>query len=301
MQSAIQLIKDNKSQFPDFDYYIPLMQKAVNNQESQPDICIETCKSLIEGVSKTILINLNIKSRDEVTKLSESLSKLVKEAVFALRKSDNVIEDNFAARCASLADMMGVLRNERGDISHGKAVPKQSKSNDKLSKLTLQMTESILYYMLDGFFILQVRPVSYDENPRFNNFLDKTNAPKQDVPYSKFLYDNDYTDYTEKMANYISSNGFTGRLVDITDNNGIMVLTVEDIGGLYGKHGKKYQLKNNWERGYKERLKKAQSLKGLTITTTVWSDFDPLEWFSDIEEYVDMSGGYDEPFSKDDY
>lgn len=212
MKSVINLIKENKKYFPEFDYYIALLQKAENNQDVQPDICIEVCKSLIEGASKVILIERGSDTKEELEK--KNVNALVKEATKLLKQDDNVIEDDFIRRCASLAQALGALRNARGDISHGRSVPKEPKSTDKLSKLVLNMTESILYYMLDAFFIIHrdKLPVHYEDNVDFNNYLNMTNSPMDEtpyarllskkMPYSRLLYEQDNPSYIEKLAEF---------------------------------------------------------------------------------------------------
>ena len=70
-----------------------------------------------------------------------------------------MIENDFVTRRTSLAYAFGMLRNERGDISHGKGVPKEKNSNERLAALAMQMSEGIISYMLDPFYSLNLRPV----------------------------------------------------------------------------------------------------------------------------------------------
>jgi hypothetical protein len=50
MKSAAELIIENAGRYPEFRYYLAIIKKAERNVSSQPDICIETCKALFEGI-----------------------------------------------------------------------------------------------------------------------------------------------------------------------------------------------------------------------------------------------------------
>ncbi|MCJ8149485.1 abortive infection family protein [Shinella sedimenti] len=227
MRQAVELIVHHAGRYPEFRYYISLMKKAESYLSNQPDICIETCKSLLEGVSKSIIERLDTTAkREELDK--KDVGPLIKQAARLLKKADNVIEDDFVTRCSSLAHALGTLRNERGDISHGKAVPKTASSNDRLSALCLSMTENVLSYMLDAFYSIPPEPsehsqeidetvevepdlpiVSYDDNGDFNDWLDeKYPLPEGRLIYSSALYELYYEDYVIKLEEF--REGFGG-------------------------------------------------------------------------------------------
>ena len=84
MKSAIELIIENADHYPEFRYYIPLIKKAERNLENQPDICIEICKSLFEGVSKSILERISPEiTREELDKLE--VGPLVKKSSYGFK------------------------------------------------------------------------------------------------------------------------------------------------------------------------------------------------------------------------
>ena len=225
MKNAIELITENIEEYPEFEYYIkPIIEKAEKNLPNQPDICIEICKALFEGVSKSIIEKLvKPASQEDIKKLE--MGPLVKKAAKLLKENDNVIEEDFITRSVSLAYALATLRNERGDISHGRAVPKHKKSNVRLAYLSYQMTEGIVSYMLDSFFriskklkdekarkptvtedILDLEQVKYENNMEFNNLLD-TDKPWDDkLSYSKALYELYYEDYLIRLNDYKDSN-----------------------------------------------------------------------------------------------
>lgn len=224
MRQVVELIVDNAGHYPEFRYYIKILKKAESDLSNHPDICIETCKSLLEGVSKSIIERLEpTAKREDLDK--RDVGPLIKQAARLLKKADNVIEDDFVTRCTSLAYALGTLRNERGDISHGKAVPKTASSNDRLSALCLSMTGNVLSYMLDAFYSIpqkveetlqdvdediEIEPdlpvVSYDQNNDFNDWLDdKYPLPDGRLIYSSALYELYYEDYVIKLEEYRKS------------------------------------------------------------------------------------------------
>lgn len=225
MKQAIELIVNNAERYPEFRYYIGIMKKAENNLSNQPDICIEACKSLLEGISKSIIERLD--STAERKKLDDmNVSPLIKKAAQLLKKADNVIEDDFVTRCSSLAHAMGTLRNDRGDISHGKAVPKTLSSNDRLSTLCLTTTESVICYMLDAFYGIAVAEkelpketigpeevvsdlpiISYEDNSDFNDWLDEKHPLEGRLIYSYALYELYYEDYVIQLEEFHENPG----------------------------------------------------------------------------------------------
>ena len=216
MQTAAQLIIQNSDRYPEFRRYLSFIKKAELNQANQPDVCIEICKSLFEGISKSIIERLDPSaSRKELDGME--VVPLVKRAAQALKKEDNVVEDHFIARCVSFAHAMATLRNARGDISHGKAVPKEISSNERLAHLALRMSEGIIAYMLDAFYALpkakseeevaeeeesDLEQIDYDANPDFNNDLDEQTPTDGKPLFSRAVYELYYEDYLLKLQDF---------------------------------------------------------------------------------------------------
>lgn len=187
---------------------------------NHPDICIETCKALVEGVSKTIILSLEDGVKPEDIK-DLDLSPLVKRAGKLLQQDETIIEEGFVTRVASVAHFIGVLRNERGDISHGKAVPKLIKSNDKLANAILQVSSGLLIYMLDTYYtklrdkrarIAQAEfekdqaadlvQMSYADNHGFNSWLDESYPYEGKLSYSFALFSLYYEDYLVRLEEF---------------------------------------------------------------------------------------------------
>ena len=330
MDSLQDIIVRNRDKFPEFEYYLPIIEKAKQHQEEHPDITIECCNSLIQGISKTIIFSslssflnslnrlprvdmqkliknesvhvqfstaLNIlekgiedsvffeliekafnslqskkpndsdcnkiqrvfkeaiKISDEQKLEGEEIKFLVscgellndqttsffalvqdaslslnrkpvsddatfKEAIKLLSNHGNILEINFIKACQTLINQISNLRNDRGDISHGRAVPKTLRSDVNLSRLIIEMTESLLRYTLAAFFIVDLErkarefeaqelqkeevKISYEKNPDFNDLLDEEyplDASK--VIYSQALYELYYEDYAIQLQAFL--------------------------------------------------------------------------------------------------
>ena len=208
MKAVKELIEHHSEDFPDFAYYMPIIDKVFAYQESRPDTCIECCNSLFQGICKTIVLNLDATSTlEELERPSEGKSdKLVKRALRCLNSEDDTVEMGFSQSCAGLASAISLLRNKRGDITHGKAVPKVLYSNMELSRSVVEMTDSLLRYMLASYFARQIEAreharemeakssepdeelADYNHNPDFNDYLDEINPPEGKVIYSHALF-----------------------------------------------------------------------------------------------------------------
>ena len=122
----------------DAQYYKELLDTIDNYVAEKPDITIETCKAIIEGLSKLILMELEQTPESYFKNRDLSLSKLFKEARNALKKrieasrSEIVYEDGIVEKYGNIANILeqllnpevvariGTIRTEHGDISHGR-------------------------------------------------------------------------------------------------------------------------------------------------------------------------------------
>jgi hypothetical protein len=203
MQLVRTLISENSDRYEHFAYYEVLIDKIEENVQTQPDICIESCKSLIEGISKTILKALEAASTKESLN-AKDVKELFREALSALARFNPTMEVDFVRRSVGVIQLLADIRNKRGDISHGKLAPKELSSYVQFSKLVMHMTEGIAFYMLDQFFAIDLtftEEVKYKDNTEFNEFLDREN-PMTGLSYSKALFDQDNVSYCEQLLDY---------------------------------------------------------------------------------------------------
>lgn len=221
MQRVIKLMKSNEGNFPDCaKYYIPLIGKARRNLIKYPDISVETCKALLEGISKTVLMHTKPEwERHRIEGMT--FSKLVSHAMHDLRENDDVVEDQFKSHVVSFSQSLATLRNHRSDISHGRGAPKINESSRRFAALCFQTTEAIALYMLEAYFerraaasVLSedvddeplpggIQNIGYEENPDFNEELDSHHPLDGKLLYSDALYRLYYEDYIIELESYI--------------------------------------------------------------------------------------------------
>lgn len=200
MEKLKALILSNLDKHSHFEEYFKIIDIVVENENTNPDICIESCKALIEGISKTILLNLDkTKSLDSID--DDNLPKLYKEAMTLLSRECEDIEGDFVLRFSSIINVLAEIRNKRGDISHGRMAPKPIFSSYKLAGTIANMTEGFLAYILEHYFSLDLNPseklnFGSDEMQSYNAWLDESvDFPITKARYSELLYEHDYDEY----------------------------------------------------------------------------------------------------------
>jgi hypothetical protein len=156
---------------------------------------------LFQGISKTIVYRLQPPS-DKKQFENESIQRQVKLALRCLAASDDLIETAFPVAVENLIRVIGGLRNTRGDISHGRVVPKELQSDRSLARLVLNVSESVIRYMLASYFALKptdLEQVEYEECSEFNEYLDESNPLEGKPLYSLALYEQFYEDYLVQL------------------------------------------------------------------------------------------------------
>lgn len=204
MQTLRELIERHSQENSEFRYYIKHIDEAEANEIAHPDITIECCTSLLQGVSKTIVYRL-APPEDSAKFEVESIQRQVKLAMRAVAAGDGAFELAFPVAVENLVRIAGELRNERGDISHGRVTPKELQSDRSLARLILNVTEPVVRYMLASFFALQPERMFiplYEDNEAFNNYLDQENELPGKLSYSRALHDQYPEDYMIRLKEY---------------------------------------------------------------------------------------------------
>lgn len=209
MLKVVQIITAKKDEIPNFSEYLKIVKIIEENKDSNPDICIETCKSLVEGMSKQILLFLDAsQSTNTVGKLN--FPDLFKKTLEKILEFDSAFEIDFTESAFFIIARLGQIRNKRGEISHGKSYPKDEQSSALLSDLVVSTTDALLTYILISFYSIDLTkhlPIPYDLNPKYNSYLDEAHQSLMDlgILYSKALYDQDYIQYKQLLLEYNSS------------------------------------------------------------------------------------------------
>ena len=208
MNSVIDLIRAHSSRYPDFEEYIPNIEEAVANVSARPDRCIENCKALFEGISRSIILRLDASTdRKQVEKIQ--FDDLVLRAINEVQKIETVSRSPLLS-IMPFIEMLRKIRNERGDVSHGRPAPKIDVSGRRLAEYILRMSETNLRYMLEVFYDVQevkveaayAPPLLYEDNPDFNDWLDETNGPRGEFLYSLCLFHMYPMDYKNGLEDW---------------------------------------------------------------------------------------------------
>lgn len=201
MNRLEKIIEKNILKHKHFEEYFKIIKMIRDNRDENPDISIESCKSLVEGISKTIILNLDKShSLEKIDKYD--LPKLFKESVKVLSLKCEEIEEDFIMRFSTIIQVLGEIRNKRGDISHGRMAPKQVNSSSEFASTISYMTESILYYILEHYFNLDLEfnsSLEYEKMKVYNDWLDHSvEFPLEKVNFSKILFDYDNDSYENR-------------------------------------------------------------------------------------------------------
>ena len=105
---------------------------------------------------------------------------------------------------------MGEIRNERGDISHGQAYPKDSYSDSEFVRLIALWTEGLCYFLLSRYIAIQqkqkddesVDVYNKEQFQEFNSYLDSFYPEIKFINYSKALKEQDPYQYELLMGDF---------------------------------------------------------------------------------------------------
>lgn len=257
MELTKEAIHKHKNSINGLEGYFTIVSKIENNVTVNPDIAIEACKSLIEGLSKKALelLSEEYQKHKSVRKdCDNKLPTLVRKALETLYRSkieidlhdslynfikgkvkiDLFVKNNTATTLENVNDAIqkiAIIRDNRGDISHGRIYPKKDESEIHLSKSIISITDGICSFMINEFsvrFTEQKESDSkliYDENVEFNEWLDeKYNILSTKVDFSKLLYQNAYGKYEE-----VYYSDYTDSLTENEEEGKLIIEKVKEI------------------------------------------------------------------------
>ncbi|HEV8506002.1 MAG TPA: hypothetical protein VGQ53_11400 [Chitinophagaceae bacterium] len=204
MRQTRVILNELELQYINIDYYYTIVEKIEENVNTNPDIAIESCKALLEGLSKFIWKQIDV-AYDAIIVDRLDFHPLVRQAMNKLADFNEDIELDFVNKVGKLIVCIGEVRNRRGDISHGKLSPKEYFSEIQFSNLVMSITDSMLSYILHCFSkVRAVKELEYEDNPDFNEKLD-SEYPFGFLSYSKALFNQDPVVYEQELQNYLDA------------------------------------------------------------------------------------------------
>lgn len=195
------------------DYYNSHLDLVESYIDEKPDISIETCKALIEGISKLALHLLNqepiggttIQDRNGKNQ-SEAFQQLFKRALEELQRGRGFSDAVLCKRFGTAVHYIGELRNDHGDIGHGRASLKEQVNDADFAELIIGITDNICTYMLRRLDKLVEKVTEYSDNPEFNDVLDDQNRLPGNVRYSRALFDQEFETYEIELGDFLIEN-----------------------------------------------------------------------------------------------
>ncbi|WP_277559577.1 abortive infection protein [Acinetobacter beijerinckii] len=180
------------------------------------DSLVECTKSFIEAIAKNIILKLRPHEPPKEINLLDlgKLFKKAKEAIFEHSVIENVMPkgdiENFFSALNQWVRFLGEMRNNVGEISHGKILPKSYSINIELAQVISETTDRLSYVLL--LLLLQIdisytQTYVYENFQDFNDYLDEQYELPNGLIYSKALFEQDYDAYAEELDNYLDFHG----------------------------------------------------------------------------------------------
>lgn len=196
LKHEIQRIKRHR-----LEYYHSHLDLVEGYIDEKPDISIETCKALIEGISKLSLHLLNQEPLD--SHKDEKFQALVKRALLELQKGRGFSDAEACRRMSGFVHYIGEVRNEHCDIGHGRASLKEQVNDAEFADLIVGITDNICTYMLRRLDRLADKVTEYEDHPEFNDFLDEQNPLPGKIRYSRALFEQEFETYEIELGDFL--------------------------------------------------------------------------------------------------
>lgn len=172
-------------------YYNDLLDIVNEYHDKKPDTSIETCKAIIEGISKLIIHKLTQEPIHVLDK-SGDLKDLAKRALEALNKEHSFFDVEISRSLINVIRIIGEIRNNHCDIGHGRASVKEQINCSDLSQMIAGVTDNVSTYLLKKLDEVTVAENAYEAEQMelFNNWLDDNavDFPIVSERFSKILY-----------------------------------------------------------------------------------------------------------------
>ncbi|MEG4962651.1 MULTISPECIES: hypothetical protein [unclassified Microcoleus] len=216
MDSLEALVKRHLKEFPDFQYYGAFGEfiSAIESyhQDLNMGVSSDCCNSLIQSICRTIITQIDSVEIDAVN--SMRTDELIRKAVTLLQKNDDLHERNFVSQLGKVGIYINNIRNSRGELSHGRHIPKELLNDQDLSRLLREITESLSRYLISSFFSFKLEQfkeeaeveedlIRYEDYPEFNELLDADYPYEGKLIYSQALYTLYYEDYTIQLQAFL--------------------------------------------------------------------------------------------------
>lgn len=179
--------------------------------ETSPGLVIENCKSLIESIFKTILVEVSAETEENLRNCStSSLYGKVKDILF-------FEEQGYRNIIGSFSNAISEYRNKLGETSHGKDIytlenNRSALFNDEIHFL-LSTTDNIAFFLLSYYknlypvYAEKKKELVYEDYKEFNEWFDETQdqvvIEGVSLLPSRVLFDGDVEAYKTNLVDYL--------------------------------------------------------------------------------------------------
>jgi hypothetical protein len=200
-------IKEHIAKMPSFNAFDRHISTIEESVETNPALCIDTCKSLIEGICKTILTNKSTSYCQDVK--FQALVKQTVDALIISAESHKEKYNELARRISSVMQVISEIRNESGFASHGQDI-KSISVDSSLALFTYKISDVIggfvLYYYYAHNQLKKNCRMHYEDCRQFNEQFDELHpmiVGELVLSSSEALYSQDYEAYKEEYLYYL--------------------------------------------------------------------------------------------------
>ena len=193
-------IREHIPKMPSFNVFETHIDTIEDTVASNPSLCIEMCKSLIEGICKTVLTNKSVEYKPEI-KIQELVRRTVETLTDTEHQKDKYCE--LARRIVSVVQVIAEIRNNSGFASHGQDI-KTIPADATMSLFTYKISDVIAGFILRYYITHNKQKnhrIHYEDCQEFNDYFDDLNPLKiglLTLSASEALYSQDYEAYKEE-------------------------------------------------------------------------------------------------------
>ena len=196
------------------------LERLLTHIDQQSDQCgdtlIECSKSFIEAIAKNAIIKLN--PNEKIKDINEAkLGDLFKKTRKAICEHSSIeklmpiseVELFFSALNQWML-FIGKIRNDIGEVSHGKILPKSYSIDLNMAQIFSEIIDRFAYIILSMLLEIDLSYLQnyrYENFPDFNEYLDDQYELPNGLSYSRALFEQDYDAYSEELDNYLDAQG----------------------------------------------------------------------------------------------
>ena len=208
------------AQYSSEHQWLQELERLLTHIDQQSDQCgdtlIECSKSFIEAIAKNAIIKLN--PNEKIKDINEAkLGYLFKKTRKAICEHSSIeklmpiseVELFFSALNQWML-FIGKIRNDIGEVSHGKILPKSYSIDLNMAQIFSEIIDRFAYIILSMLLEIDLSYLQnyrYENFPDFNEYLDDQYELPNGLSYSRALFEQDYDAYSEELDNYLDAQG----------------------------------------------------------------------------------------------